>query len=170
MNPTDRGTVFLARSSGGAWELGTVEAALDKVLALDAESPELTAPSPGHANAAPFAGQRLSDGMAMPDLLVFRSRERIAEAGCEVEPRYGRRLSDQVTASFYEACRIGNLDAAGRLVQALEWVVACSTLLLRADVREDGDDLAAVHARYELETSRREKAPEPGRIARRFGA
>lgn len=51
MNPTDRGTVFLARSSGGAWELGTVEAALDKVLALDAEAFTKQRPSDGVAHA-----------------------------------------------------------------------------------------------------------------------
>jgi len=106
----------------------------------------------------------------MPDLLVFKSRKRIAEVGREVEPRYGQRLSDQITASFYEACRIGNLDAAWQLMQALEWEVARSTLLFRPDIREDGDDLAAVHARYELETGRREQAPGPGQVARRFGA
>ncbi len=36
MNPTDCGTVFLVRSSGGAWELGTLELALAKVLTLEA--------------------------------------------------------------------------------------------------------------------------------------
>ena len=38
MNPTDRGTVFLARASGGAWELGGVETALAQVLILEAMS------------------------------------------------------------------------------------------------------------------------------------
>lgn len=38
MNPTDRGTVFLARASGGAWELSGVEAALAQVLILEAMS------------------------------------------------------------------------------------------------------------------------------------
>ena len=98
----------------------------------------------------------------MPNLLVFKSRKRIAEVGREVEPRYDRRLSDQITASFYEACRIGNLDAAWQLMQALEWEVARSTVLFRADMREDGDDLAAVQARYRLESSRRGEAPGPG--------
>jgi hypothetical protein len=36
MNPTDCGTVFLVRSSGGAWELGTLELAFAKVLTLEA--------------------------------------------------------------------------------------------------------------------------------------
>ena len=36
MNPTDCGTVFLVRSSGGAWELGTLDLALAKVLTLEA--------------------------------------------------------------------------------------------------------------------------------------
>ncbi len=35
MNPTDCGTVFLARSLGGAWELGTLELALAKVPILE---------------------------------------------------------------------------------------------------------------------------------------
>ena len=38
MNPTDRGTVFLARASGGAWELSGVETALAQVLILEAMS------------------------------------------------------------------------------------------------------------------------------------
>jgi hypothetical protein len=98
----------------------------------------------------------------MPDLLVFKSRKRIAEVGRGIEPRYGRRLSDQITASFYEACRIGNLDAAWQLMQALEWEVARSSVLFRADMRKDGDDLAAVQARYRLESSRRGETPGPG--------
>ncbi len=35
MNPTDCGTVFLVRSLGGAWELGTLDLALAKVLVLE---------------------------------------------------------------------------------------------------------------------------------------
>ncbi len=35
MNPTDCGTVFLVRPSGGAWELDTLESALAKVLTLE---------------------------------------------------------------------------------------------------------------------------------------
>ncbi len=38
MNPTDRGTVFLARALGGAWELSGVETALAQVLTLEAMS------------------------------------------------------------------------------------------------------------------------------------
>lgn len=106
----------------------------------------------------------------MPNLVIFKSRKRIAEVGCEIEPRYARRLSDQITASFYEACRIGNLDAASQLMQALDWEVARSTVLFRADGREDGDDVAAVHARYELEVSRREETSGSGRTAPRFGS
>ena len=105
----------------------------------------------------------------MPDVVVFRSRERIAEVGREIEPRYARRLSDQITASFYEACRIGNLDAASQLMRALDWEIARATVLFRADWREDGDDADAVHARYELEVSRREEASESGRTALRVG-
>ena len=36
LNPTDCGTVFLVRTSGGAWELGSVEMALTKLLVLEA--------------------------------------------------------------------------------------------------------------------------------------
>ena len=93
----------------------------------------------------------------MPDLVVFRNRERIAEVGREIKPRYARRFADQITSSFYEACRIGNLDAARQLMEALDWEVARSTVLFRADGRENGDDIAAVYARYELEVSRREQ-------------
>ncbi len=35
INPTDRGTVFMVRASGGAWELATVERVLAKVLKLE---------------------------------------------------------------------------------------------------------------------------------------
>ena len=110
----------------------------------------------------PLQGITLRTDWLMPDLLVFKSRKRIAEIGREIEPGYDKRLSDRITASFYEACRIGNLDAAGQLMQALEWAVARSTVLFRADMREDGDDLAAVEARYRLETGRCGKTPEPG--------
>jgi len=58
MNPTGRGTVSLARLSGGAWKLRTVEAALAKVVTLEAKSPELLAPCPGHANASPLTARR----------------------------------------------------------------------------------------------------------------
>ncbi len=90
----------------------------------------------------------------MAELLVFRSRERVKQVSRETEPRYARRLSDQLTTSFYEACRIGNLDAAWQLMQALEWEVARATVLFRTDSREDGDDAGAVRARYELEVRR----------------
>ena len=92
----------------------------------------------------------------MADLRVFRSRKRIEQLRKAAEPRYDRRLSDQITTAFYEACRIGNLDAAKHLMRALEWEVARSTLLFTADQREDGNDAAAVRARYELEISRRQ--------------
>ena len=93
----------------------------------------------------------------MADLRVFKSRKRIEQLRNAAEPRYERRLSDQITAAFYEACRIGNLDAARHLMRALEWELARSTLLLAADQREDGDDAAAVRARYELEISRKQR-------------
>lgn len=98
----------------------------------------------------------------MADLRVFRSRARIEQLGKAAEPRYERRLSDQITTAFYEACRIGNLDAAKQLMRALEWEVARSTLLSTSDQREDGDDAAAVRARYELEVSRRQREAAAG--------
>ena len=93
----------------------------------------------------------------MADLRVFRSRKRIEQLREAAEPRYDRRLSDQITTAFYEACRIGNLDAAKHLMQALEWEVARATLLSTADQRDDGNDAAAVRARYEREMSRRRR-------------
>ena len=93
----------------------------------------------------------------MPDLVFFQNCERIVEVGREIEPHYARRFADQITSSFYEACRIGNLDAARQLMEALDWEVVRSMVLFRADARRDGDDVAAVHARYQLEVSRREQ-------------
>ncbi len=93
----------------------------------------------------------------MGDLLVFRSRRRVQQVAQEAESRYANRLSDQITASFYESCRIGNLEAAGQLAQALETEVARSTRLAGTDGREDGDDLAAVRARLAVELARRER-------------
>lgn len=93
----------------------------------------------------------------MPDLVVFRNRAQTVEVGREIEPRYAKRFADRITSSFYEACRIGNLDAARQLMEALDWEVARSMVLFRADARRDGDDVAAVHAQYEREVSRREQ-------------
>ena len=70
-----------------------------------------------------------------------------------LEPRYTRRISDKMTVAFYAACEIGNLEAAAHLLTALECEVARSVRLGR-DKREDGDDLAAVRARLQLERSR----------------
>ena len=92
----------------------------------------------------------------LADLVVFRSKRRISQVAQQSEPRYAARQSDQITASFYEACRIGNLDAASQLAQAREFEVARSTRLSKADEREDGDDLAAVRARLRLELARRD--------------
>jgi hypothetical protein len=97
----------------------------------------------------------------MSELAVFRNRRRIEQVARDVEPRYARRLADQIATSFYEACRIGNLDAAQHLMQALEWEVARSTTLLQTDGREDGDEVAAVRARYDREVRQRDKPPGP---------
>ena len=92
-----------------------------------------------------------------PKLVVFQSKERLMQISSSPEPRYTRRISDQITTSFYEACRIGNLDAAGHLVQALECEVARSIRVAGVEERFDGDDAAAVQARYELEVRKREQ-------------
>ena len=93
----------------------------------------------------------------MPDHVVLQNQERIVEVGREIKPHYAKRFADQITSLFYEACRIGNLDAARQLMEALDWEVVRSMVLFRADARRDGDDVAAVHARYQLEVSRREQ-------------
>jgi len=93
----------------------------------------------------------------MPDVVVFTSQERILEVGRAVEPYYAKRFADQITSSFYEACRIGNLDAARQLMEALDWEIARSMVLFRADARRNGEHIAAVYARYQLEISRREQ-------------
>jgi hypothetical protein len=58
-----------------------------------------------------------------------------------------------MTVAFYAACKVGNLDAAEHLLTALEFEVARSVRLGR-DKREDGNDLAAVRARLQLERHR----------------
>jgi len=78
-----------------------------------------------------------------------------------MEPRYERRLSDRISTAFFEACRIGNLDAARHLLIALEYEVQRS-IRLRRDKREDGDDLAIVRARLELELLRQASGDHEG--------
>lgn len=98
----------------------------------------------------------------MADLLVFKTKRRIDQVAQQVEPRYTNRRSDQIAAAFYEACRIGNLDAAGQLMRALEAEVAQSSPPPEADKREDGDDLAAVRARFALELARKGRVDGTG--------
>ena len=98
----------------------------------------------------------------MPELVIFKSKRRIEELSKDAEPRYARRLSDQITTAFYEACRIGNLAAAQQLMHALEWETARSTTVLRSTSREDEDDMVAVRARNTLEIKRRELRGNPG--------
>lgn len=97
----------------------------------------------------------------MSELLVFMSKRRI-ERLKEAEARDARRAADRIAAAFYEACRIGNLDAAGQLMQALEREAERSARLPGADAREDGHDLADVRARFEIETARSLSLPTPG--------
>ena len=94
---------------------------------------------------------------AAPRLAVFQSRERLGQISKSPEPRYTRRLSDQITASFYEACRIDNLDAAKHLTQALECEVARSIRVAGVKNRDDGDDMAAVQARYAFKVTKRKQ-------------
>ncbi len=94
---------------------------------------------------------------AAPKLAVFQSKERLQQLSNSPEQRYTRRLSDQITASFYEACRIGNLDAAAHLAAALECEVVRSVRVAGVEDRYDGNDIAAVQARYELEMRKRQQ-------------
>ena len=57
MNPTDRGTVFLARASGGAWELSGIETALAQVLILEAMSWAQAVASVGNLTSRPPSAQ-----------------------------------------------------------------------------------------------------------------
>jgi len=63
MNPTARGTVSLARLSGGGWKLRMVEAALAKVVTLEAERAELLASRHGSANSSPLTARRSSGSL-----------------------------------------------------------------------------------------------------------
>ena len=80
----------------------------------------------------------------------------MTEVNAELEPRYTRRLADRFAISFYKACKVGNLCAAEYLMLALEREVACSTDRAGADQREDGNEVAAVHTRFEQEVHRNE--------------
>ncbi len=89
------------------------------------------------------------------NLVVLRIKKGLGQAGDGAEPRYSQRLSDRITGSFYEACRIGNLDATAHLATALEYEIARSILVAGVEDRYDGDDATAVRARYELELRKR---------------
>ena len=93
---------------------------------------------------------------AAPRLVIFQSKERLRQVSNSPEPRYTQRLSDQITASFYEACRIGNLDAAAQLAEALECEVMRSIRVAGVEERYDGDDAVAVRARYMSELKKRQ--------------
>jgi len=78
----------------------------------------------------------------------------VVEDNMQTEPRYVQRQSDRIAAEFYEACRLGKLDAARKLMTALEYEVENSTLQIQAEMREDGNDLASIRARFRLEVAR----------------
>ena len=92
-----------------------------------------------------------------PKVAVLLSKERLRRIKDSPEPRFTRRLSDQITASFNEACRIGNLGAAEHLMQALECEVARSIIVAGVDDRYNGDGLSAVRARYAREVTKWEQ-------------
>ena len=108
----------------------------------------------------PAGSSAVPPDQAPPDLMVFKCRKRLRQDSARPAPRYSRRLADQITASFYEACRIGNLHAARQLAEALECEVARSARLAGTDLRENGDGLAAVRARYELEVAQQQRDQE----------
>ena len=113
-------------------------------------------------NALPVQDDTSPPQGTAPNLVGFQSKERLQEVSSSPEPRYTRRLSDQITASFYEACRIGNLDVARQLMEALECEVLRSIRVAGIEDRYDGDDAAAVQARYELEVKKREQKRDGG--------
>ncbi len=76
------------------------------------------------------------------------------EDNMQTEPRYVQRQSDWIAAEFYEACRLGKLDTARKLMLALEYETESSTGQVQSDVREDGNDLASIRARFRLEVAR----------------
>jgi len=108
-------------------------------------------------NAVSHENDPLSLKREAPKLVVFQSKERLTEIISSPEPRYTRRLADLITASFNEACRIGNIEAAGQLAAALKCEVARSIRVAGVEDRYDGDDVAAVQARYELEVSKQQE-------------
>ncbi len=79
----------------------------------------------------------------------------MTEVNTEFEPRYTRRLADQFTILFYKACKAHKLGAAKYLMLGLEREVARSTDRVAVDQREDGNEVAAVHARFEREMYRK---------------
>ena len=79
----------------------------------------------------------------------------MAKIDVSLEFRDTQRLSDQITRVFYEACRVGNLDAARHLAMALELEVARSMRVFAMDRREDGSEVDAVYARLKVEMGRR---------------
>ena len=80
----------------------------------------------------------------------------MTEVNAEIGPRYTRRLADQFATTFYKACKTGNLGAAEYLMLELECEVARSIDRTVVDRREDGNEVAAVHARFEREVHRKE--------------
>ena len=67
-----------------------------------------------------------------------------------------------IKLGMQEKLMLGNLDAASQFMQALEAEVAQSSPPPEADKREDGNDLAAVRARFAFEMARKERADGTG--------
>ena len=103
--------------------------------------------------------QNLYDGQSTPDMGDAAASSDGGSTSLP-KPSRTRRLSDQITASFYEACRIGNLHAARQLAEALDCEVARSTRQVGTDRRENDGGRAAVWARYELEVAKARQEQE----------
>jgi hypothetical protein len=61
--------------------------------------------------------------------------------------RYTRRLSDHVLIAFHHACDQGNIEAARRLLDVLEFMVRRQRLSLDGRERRAQESLVAAHER-----------------------
>lgn len=92
------------------------------------------------------------------ELYNFRTGSRITPDTEDSDKRYSQRATDQLTTSFYEACKAGDMRAALQLMEALECEVVRSCSLFGGDRRKDGHDVAEVRARYKIEMARASSA------------
>lgn len=115
--------------------------------------PDPPSEEPGSPTAAP-SGAAVATGHT-GNVYDFRTGARFRPESGDSEQRYSQRATDKLTTSFYEACRLGNMGATLDLMEGLEREVVRSCGLWGGDWREDGHDVADVHARYQLEMERR---------------